>query len=77
VEGSELGEIKRPLRRSRRRRLVAGVCGGIAEWLGWPPTLVRLVFIVGSLVPVVPGFLVYLALWLLVPLEKPAVLREN
>ena len=63
--------VSKPLRRSRQRRLVAGVCGGIADWLGWPVALVRLAFVVGSVIPVVPGFLVYLALWLLVPLERP------
>ena len=31
----------RPLHRSRRQRMVAGVCGGFAEWLGWDVTLVR------------------------------------
>ena len=63
--------LRRRLRRSRRHRLVAGVCGGIAEFLGWPPAMVRLLFVVGSLVPVLPGFLVYLLAWVLVPLEEP------
>jgi phage shock protein PspC (stress-responsive transcriptional regulator) len=57
----------RPLRRSRRTKIVAGVCGGIAEWRGWNVTLVRVLFVVGSLVPIIPGFVVYLVLWLLVP----------
>ncbi len=52
--------------------MIAGVCGGIAEWLGWPASLVRILFVVGSLVPVLPGFLVYLVLWLAVPLEEPS-----
>ena len=34
-------EPRNPLRRSRRHRWIAGVCGGLAEWLGWNPTLVR------------------------------------
>lgn len=55
-----------PLRRSRRDRKIAGVCGGIAEWGGWDPTVVRLAFIVGLLLPG-PGILAYLALWLAVP----------
>ena len=32
------------LKRSRENRMVAGVCGGIAEWLDWSPTLVRILF---------------------------------
>ena len=61
--------LSKLLRRSRRRRLIAGVCGGIAERLGWPPAVVRILFVLGSLVPVLPGFLVYFVLWLVVPLE--------
>jgi phage shock protein PspC (stress-responsive transcriptional regulator) len=57
--------------------LIAGVCGGLAEWLGWPPWLVRLAFVVGSLVPILPGFLVYLLLWVAVPAEKPALQRGS
>lgn len=64
-----MARLSKPLRRSRRRRLLGGVCGGIAEWLGWPRFVVRVLFVVGSLVPILPGFLVYLVLWLVVPLE--------
>ena len=60
---------RRPLRRSRRTKLIAGVCGGLAEWRGWNVSLVRGLFIVGSLVPILPGFVVYIALWILVPAE--------
>ena len=38
-----------PLRRSRRHRMLAGVCGGFAEWLGWDATLVRIVYVVVSI----------------------------
>lgn len=56
------------LRRSRNDRWIAGVCGGIAEWLGWDPTLVRVLYVVVSIVSVAfPGILVYLALWILMP----------
>ena len=56
-----------PLRRSRRHRIVAGVCGGLAEWLGWSPTVVRVLFVVVGALPFLSGILVYLVLWLLVP----------
>ena len=65
--GAGAVSTKRPLRRSRRNIFVAGVCGGLAEWLGWNPTLVRVLFAVGSCVPIVPGFVVYLVLWVVVP----------
>ena len=56
------------LQRSREFRVLAGVCGGIAEWLGWSPTVVRVLFVVVSIASVAfPGILVYLALWVLMP----------
>jgi phage shock protein PspC (stress-responsive transcriptional regulator) len=58
-----------PLRRSRRHRIVAGVCGGLAEWLGWRPTVVRVLFVLIGALPLLSGILVYLVLWLLVPEE--------
>jgi len=48
--------------------MLAGVCGGIADWLGWDPTVVRLLYVVVSIVSVAfPGILVYLILWLVMP----------
>ena len=60
----------RPLRRSRRHRLIAGVCGGLAEWRGWNPTLVRILFVLIGALPVLPGIVVYLVLWLVIPLDE-------
>jgi len=58
----------RPLHRSRRHRILGGVCGGIADWIGWSPTLVRVLYVIGSILSVAfPGILVYLALWLFMP----------
>lgn len=57
-----------PLYRSRDNRMLAGVCGGIAEWLGWKPAGVRLLYVVLSVLSVAfPGILVYLILWLVIP----------
>ena len=48
--------------------MIAGVCGGIAEWLGWDPTVVRIAYVVVSIVSIAfPGILVYLLLWVLMP----------
>lgn len=47
---------------------IAGVCAGIAEYLGWPPFRVRLVYVLVSLASVAfPGMLVYCVLWFLMP----------
>jgi phage shock protein C len=57
-----------PLLRSRRHRMIAGVCGGIADWLGWSPTVVRVLYVVLSIVSAAfPGILAYLLLWLVMP----------
>ena len=59
-----------PLRRSRKHKMIAGVCGGIAEWLGWDVTLVRVLYVVVSIVSVAfPGILCYLVLWIVMPKE--------
>jgi len=48
--------------------MIAGVCGGLANWLGWDPTLVRVVYVVVSVVSAAfPGILVYLVLWVVMP----------
>ena len=57
-----------PLYRSRQNRLIAGVCGGLAEWLGWSPSWVRLLYILISVLSVAfPGIIVYIILWVVVP----------
>ena len=61
-------EPRNPLRRSRRHRWIAGVCGGLAEWLGWDPMLVRVLYVVVSIVSVgFPGTIAYIVLWLIMP----------
>ncbi len=48
--------------------MIAGVCGGLANWLGWDPTLVRVLYVVVSVISVAfPGILVYLVLWVVMP----------
>ncbi len=56
------------LHRSRNNRILAGVMGGIAEYVGWSPFWVRLLFvIISSLSAAVPGILIYIVLWLVMP----------
>jgi phage shock protein C len=60
----------RSLSRSRHDRMLAGVMGGIARRFGWNSTLVRVFFVVLSILSAAfPGILVYLILWLLIPEE--------
>jgi phage shock protein PspC (stress-responsive transcriptional regulator) len=49
-------------------RMIAGVCGGIADWLGWKADKVRVVYVIVSILSVAfPGIIVYLLLWLVMP----------
>ncbi len=59
----------KPLKRSRSERMIAGVCGGLAAYFDVDPTWVRLIFVLflflgGS------AILVYLVMWLVMPLES-------
>lgn len=58
------------LTRSVNDRMVAGVCGGIAEYLEVDPTLVRLVFVALTLMGG-PGLIIYIVLMLIVPETSP------
>ena len=59
----------RPLHRSASDRLLGGVCGGLAAWLGWNPTGVRLLYVLASILSVAfPGIIVYVVLWIVMPL---------
>ena len=54
--------------RSSSDRWVAGVCGGIAEYFGWDPAIVRLAYVLLSVFSAAfPGLLVYIILWLIMP----------
>ena len=57
-----------PLYRSQRNKILGGVCGGIAEWLGWSPGWVRFLYVLVSILSAAfPGALVYIILWIVVP----------
>lgn len=50
--------------------MIAGVCGGFAEWLGWSPTWVRILYVIISIVSVgFPGTVAYVILWMIIPKE--------
>ena len=56
------------LRRSRKEKMIAGVCGGLAEYFDLDPTIMRIIYVVVSIVSVAfPGILVYIILWIVMP----------
>ena len=63
------GNSSKRLERSMTDKYIAGVCGGIAQYLGVDATAVRVVFILPVLMGVFPGLLAYGVAWLIMPAE--------
>ena len=56
------------LKRSKKERMIAGICGGIAEYFDVDPTIVRVVYVLVSIFSIAfPGILVYIILWIIIP----------
>ena len=60
---------KRALRRSKSNRIFAGVCGGLAEFFGISSFWFRLAMVIALIPGGVPGILIYLILWIIIPGE--------
>ncbi len=58
---------KRGLRRSRSDRMIAGVCGGLGDFFGLSPAWFRIAFLISLLPGGVPGLLLYIIMWAIVP----------
>jgi phage shock protein PspC (stress-responsive transcriptional regulator) len=60
-----------PLRRSRKHKAIAGVCGGFAEHFGWDISLVRIVWVLVAIFShILPGVLAYFICWIVIPLQE-------
>lgn len=65
------------LRRSREHKVVGGVIGGFAEYFDRDPGLLRLLYVLISIVSAAfPGIFVYLILWALIPLAETKASSE-
>ncbi|WP_193391582.1 PspC domain-containing protein [Xylanibacter rarus] len=62
--------IGRKLYLSDKDRKIAGVCGGLAEYLGIDSTIVRILWALAVMVSYGTGFILYLVFWLIVPRER-------
>jgi len=57
--------------RSRKDRLLGGICAGIGQYLDIDPTVVRVVYALLTLMTgIVPGVVFYFILWVIIPEEK-------
>lgn len=63
-----MADVSKRLYRSRSERWLAGVCGGIGNYFNTDPTVVRVIFVLAALI-MGGGLLIYLILWLIIPLE--------
>lgn len=60
--------MTKKLHRSKKERMIAGVCGGLAEYFNADPTLIRLLWVVLTLFSgVAPGVIAYIIAWIIVP----------
>lgn len=62
-----MGDVRR-LKRSSRDKKIAGICGGFGEYFNVDPTLVRVLWILAVLLGGT-GLLLYLILWIVMPLD--------
>jgi len=61
---------KQKLMRSSKEKMFAGVLGGIADYLGWDVTILRIVYaLVTAFSSMFPGIIIYIILWILMPEE--------
>lgn len=84
IESNGKKRLSNMLYRHPRNKAVGGVCGGLADFLGWDPVLVRILWVVATVASGGGGFLAYGALWLLLPVgtvsegqERPAAIELN
>lgn len=71
-----MAEEKKKLYRSRSERMISGVCGGLAEYFDIDPTVVRLLFVAGTLFGG-PGLLAYIICMVLMPLEPLSPIKPS
>ena len=64
--------MQKRLYRSSTNKMVAGVCGGLAEYFNVDPVIIRIIAVILLLPGGLPGFLPYVILWIVVPLDTEA-----
>ena len=67
---------ERRLMRIREGKRVAGVCGGVARYLELDVTLIRIVWILQTVFPPVPGILAYIVCWIVMPQDPPRASQQ-
>ncbi|MFC1768307.1 PspC domain-containing protein [Nanoarchaeota archaeon] len=61
---------QKKLTRSKKERIIAGVCGGLAKYFDTDTSLVRILWVIGTLITgVVGGVIAYIVAWIIIPEE--------
>lgn len=60
--------MTKKLYRSRKNRIIGGICGGLGEYFNIDPTIIRVVLVIASFLPG-PSVIFYLLAWIIIPLE--------
>ena len=55
--------------RKSKDKVIAGVCGGLAKWLGWDMTLTRVIYTLLTIGTAFAGVIIYIILWIVMPKE--------
>lgn len=61
--------MEKRLLRSRAKKWIGGICGGLGDFFGMDPTIWRLIFLLGTLFGFGSFFLIYIVMWIVVPKE--------
>lgn len=64
------------LYRSSSDRMIAGVCGGLAQYFNVDPVIIRIIAVILLLPGGFPGLLPYIILWVVVPLDTTAARKS-
>jgi len=65
------------LYRSKKERILGGVCSGLGEHLDVDPTVIRLIWVVVTVLSFGTGIIVYILAWIIIPEEPPAVAEPS
>lgn len=68
--------MQKRLVRSRTERMIGGVCGGLGEYFSIDPTIIRVLWVVITLLGGA-GVIAYVILWVVMPQEPPAPLAPS
>lgn len=69
--------MNKKLRRSRTNKVIAGVCGGVAEYFNIDPIAIRIIWVLLAFLPRVPGFLFYLLCIIIIPEDDGMIYQDD